>query len=96
MTNRPKISSYFLSSLPNTSQAYNLAMKIRNTTQNGEDGDIYYIEAKYLETKYHTPNGMVADSYRRAIKFGCNKAVTDFARYQSKYGLKLDLKGSSY
>ena len=71
-------------------------MKVRNTTHDGQDGDIYYIEAKYLDNKSNSPSGRVADAYRNAIKLGCQKAVKDFARYQSKYGLKLSLNGSSY
>lgn len=69
--------------------AYQLAMEIRNTTHNGSDGDIYYIEAKYLERKYHEPANVVVDSYIRAIEHGCSRAKNDFVRYQRKYGLRL-------
>lgn len=80
----------------NIETAYQLAMKVRNATHDGQDGDIYYIEAKYLDNKSSSPSGRVADAYRNAIKLGCQKAVNEFARYQRKYRLRLSLNGSSY
>lgn len=76
--------------------AYQLAMNVRNTTHDGEDGDIYFIEAKYLEKKYNEPNGRVVDCYRNAIKLGCSNAINHYVRYQRKYGLRLDNNGYSY
>lgn len=52
------------------------------------DGNLYYIEAKYLEMTYNSLNGNVVDNYKRAINFGCSRAVKDFERYKSKYGLR--------
>lgn len=76
--------------------AYELAMTVRGSAKyDGEDGDIYYIEAKYFEKKHPRYIGII-DSYRRAIKYGCSRAVKDFARYQRKYGLRLDLNGETY
>jgi TPR repeat protein len=63
------------------------------------DGNMYYIEAQYYEKlnkNTFKPSGNVVEMYRRAIKYGCKRAVEDFIRYQKKYGLKLDINGSSY
>ena len=72
----------------NINTAYDLAMKVRSTTHDGTDGDIYYIEAKYYDSISDTPSGKVGDSFERAIRYGCSRAVKDYARYKSKYGLR--------
>ena len=52
------------------------------------DGNMYYIEAKYQETKFNVPSPAVKENYERAIKFGCSRATEDYARYKRKYGLR--------
>lgn len=71
--------------------AYQLAMKVRNTTHDGQDGDIYYIEGKYQETKISRNRaivGTVIESYNRAIKCGNTQAIKALAAVKSKYGIR--------
>ena len=75
--------------------AYQLAMKVRNITHDGEDGDIYYIEGKHYESNikfdtYGHPNGVhqALECYDRAIRFGNEKASQAKAKLKAKYRMR--------
>lgn len=79
----------------NINTAYDLAMKIRNTTHVGDDADIYYIEGAYYDSKlrgnqYGLPNGFMQakEAYERAIKCGHPYAAKALARMKSKWGIR--------
>ena len=79
----------------NINTAYDLAMKIRNTTHVGDDADIYYIEGAYYDSKlrgnqYGLPNGFMQakEAYERAIKCGHPYAARALARMKSKWGIR--------
>ena len=67
-------------------QAYNLAMKIRNTTHVGDDGDIYYIEGKYQESRGRWMGAI--ECYNRAERFGNVKAAEARAKLKAKYRIR--------
>jgi len=75
--------------------AYDLAMKYRNTTHDGSDGDIYYIEGFYYESKirsdvYGHPNGIAPalDAYNRAMNCGNTNAAQAISKLKSKWGMR--------
>ena len=75
----------------NIEKAYQLAMSLRNTTHDGGDGDIYYIEGKYQETKISMNRAIVGNAlecYDRAIKCGNTQASQAKAKLKAKYGLR--------
>ena len=79
----------------NIDYAYQLATKIRNTTHDGEDGDIYYIEGQYYASHitydyYGHPNELqrILECYERAIRYGNTKAARAKAKLKAKYGLR--------
>ena len=79
----------------NINTAYDLAMKIRNTTHVGDDADIYYIEGVYYDSKlqgnmYGLPNGFIQakEAYERAIRCGHPLAAKALARMKSKWGIR--------
>lgn len=53
-----------------------------------DDGNMYYIEAKFQEANLNVPSSSVVGNYKRAIKYGCSRAIEDFARYKRRYGLR--------